>query len=877
MAFFDFVEDPTSETGAYLYITNDWIIDAASNRTVPTNCYNLFTVSTGGGAENWVIKVYGDATVWVSKNNEVVQERDDPVGGRVGGAAGFGPSPNVPFNHSIFELRFPASRGTEDVYGWRRVGAVVGLHDPTPGVMRHIKVGSRARTAVEEAQAMHQSTRGGGGCDMVFLAEPNNFSLPELQPDMGEVETSCLDPPCGIFDPEIVLTWAPSVSPSASPSMSPSAGSCANAVRDGGETDVDCGGVCPRRCGQGARCCHFNDCEGTRSCVNAGESCVPSNPESPSGTCSTLAPTSSPSMSPSASPSTASCANGVRDNAETCVDGGGNCPGSCGLGAGCCASSDCEGTRTCVSPGDACSAFNAGSLGACSTFSPSASPSASPATLSPTPPTWVPTAATSPTSSPTQAPVPTHIPTSGVGPTVAPSRSPSRSPSAGPSMSPAACELHPRCAAWGVRGLCCPTNSGTMLTCCEGEASDAPTKAPTTAAAPGGVGGQQAKKDKESTDKGEEVVAEGATAIALVFTMVGCCFCCVLLLTMRKKKGKEEDEKVQALDALMREIEQIAKEEGGPPPTMLRTLQPAPERAGTESRKKGRSKRKGGGGGGGGGGAGITSVVSRATHLTGVGGGGSGVSNKMKKRASSARKRKGKSHSHHSHRSHRRHASAAKPVTAAKKRWNMVSNQVKSPQERFASCAMIIQAAEKKKKKKSHRRRSSHHHHKSLKGAANIVKDAERLGGSHRSSHRKRRGSSAHRDQVKVQNAFDKLDSNGDGQLTFEEFKAACGGADGDGNVRKLFDLLDEDKGGTVDVRELAHALRLSDEARQMAAQYETLQELVKLSSQRKKRRQSSRRKSHKKRRETIDAASGPRNSKRRLKRQNTMTRPMGE
>ena len=81
----------------------------------------------------------------------------------------------------------------------------------------------------------------------------------------------------------------------------------------------------------------------------------------------------------------------------------------------------------------------------------------------------------------------------------------------------------------------------------------------------------------------------------------------------------------------------------------------------------------------------------------------------------------------------------------------------------------------------------------------------------------------------------------------------------------------------TTSSSEISDALRLSDEARQMAAQYETLQELVKLSSQRKKRRQSSRRKSHKKRRETIDAASGPRNSKRRLKRQNTMTRPMGE
>jgi len=27
MAFFDFVLDPTSETGAYLYLTNDWPVE----------------------------------------------------------------------------------------------------------------------------------------------------------------------------------------------------------------------------------------------------------------------------------------------------------------------------------------------------------------------------------------------------------------------------------------------------------------------------------------------------------------------------------------------------------------------------------------------------------------------------------------------------------------------------------------------------------------------------------------------------------------------------------------------------------------------------------------------------------------------------------
>ena len=55
IAFFDFVQDPASPTGAYLYVTNDWVIERG-NGTVPDDCYNLFTTSTGGGRENWVIK-----------------------------------------------------------------------------------------------------------------------------------------------------------------------------------------------------------------------------------------------------------------------------------------------------------------------------------------------------------------------------------------------------------------------------------------------------------------------------------------------------------------------------------------------------------------------------------------------------------------------------------------------------------------------------------------------------------------------------------------------------------------------------------------------------------------------------------------------------
>ena len=99
-AYFDYVADETSPTGGWLYILNDWV---AMTGAIPSTCFNLFTATTGGGAERWVIKVYGDASVWVSLNDEVVQER--MAMGDTGGAAGFGSSPNMEEPHTIYARR----------------------------------------------------------------------------------------------------------------------------------------------------------------------------------------------------------------------------------------------------------------------------------------------------------------------------------------------------------------------------------------------------------------------------------------------------------------------------------------------------------------------------------------------------------------------------------------------------------------------------------------------------------------------------------------------------------------------------------------------------------------------------------------------------
>ena len=59
------------------------------------------------------------------------------------------------------------------------------------------------------------------------------------------------------------------------PSLSPSPALCNNGVKDEGETDVDCGGEsCPKRCGYQGGCCIDADCEGSRACAGAGDTCA---------------------------------------------------------------------------------------------------------------------------------------------------------------------------------------------------------------------------------------------------------------------------------------------------------------------------------------------------------------------------------------------------------------------------------------------------------------------------------------------------------------------------------------------------------------------------------------------------------------------------
>lgn len=83
--------------------------------------------------------------------------------------------------------------------------------------------------------------------------------------------------------------------------------SCFDRVRDGDETDIDCGGSCGA-CATGRACSAASDCQ-SNAC---------------NGTC--------------AAPS---CDNGVRDGFETDVDCGGQC-GGCAVGQACWSGDDCQ-------------------------------------------------------------------------------------------------------------------------------------------------------------------------------------------------------------------------------------------------------------------------------------------------------------------------------------------------------------------------------------------------------------------------------------------------------------------------------------------------------------------------------------------------------
>jgi plastocyanin len=83
---------------------------------------------------------------------------------------------------------------------------------------------------------------------------------------------------------------------------------CIDGVKNGPETDADCGGICTTKCGAGKGCGVNADCTGG---ICTSNTCEPT------------------------------CTDGEQDGTETDIDCGGGCPSTCGLGKGCSIGGDC--------------------------------------------------------------------------------------------------------------------------------------------------------------------------------------------------------------------------------------------------------------------------------------------------------------------------------------------------------------------------------------------------------------------------------------------------------------------------------------------------------------------------------------------------------
>jgi hypothetical protein len=94
---------------------------------------------------------------------------------------------------------------------------------------------------------------------------------------------------------------------------------CHDRVKDGDESDVDCGGSCSLGCPTSGQCTQASDCY-SNTCTDAGVCGAPS------------------------------CTNGVRDGFETDVDCGSQCKTACDVGERCYTDSDCGAGHTCGKP-----------------------------------------------------------------------------------------------------------------------------------------------------------------------------------------------------------------------------------------------------------------------------------------------------------------------------------------------------------------------------------------------------------------------------------------------------------------------------------------------------------------------------------------------
>ncbi len=159
-----------------------------------------------------------------------------------------------------------------------------------------------------------------GGCDATTHTCDAN-TCADGQQDGSETDVDCgggTCPACGVGQKCLVPGDCKMGEGCDTTTKHCDANTCSDGVKDGSETDVDCGGAACPGCGMGKACLTTSDCM-------TGEGC-----DVTSKTCDAT-----------------TCMDGVKDGTETDVDcGGGTCPG-CPVGKACLVTGDCL-------PGDGC-------------------------------------------------------------------------------------------------------------------------------------------------------------------------------------------------------------------------------------------------------------------------------------------------------------------------------------------------------------------------------------------------------------------------------------------------------------------------------------------------------------------------------------------
>ena len=109
-----------------------------------------------------------------------------------------------------------------------------------------------------------------------------------------------------------------------------SAATCADSVKNGDETDADCGGSCPNKCSDSKSCTQAGDCTSGHCVSDVCVECAQAS-DCTSGVCDAITHTCS----------AASCTDNVKNGDETGIDCGGSCPAKCADGQACTLASDC--------------------------------------------------------------------------------------------------------------------------------------------------------------------------------------------------------------------------------------------------------------------------------------------------------------------------------------------------------------------------------------------------------------------------------------------------------------------------------------------------------------------------------------------------------